>query len=107
MELSPASEVHARAVERRTAGWTYQETGATSQVTCARLVTVSSSCSSPASQQCLSKWVGRYRVHGEAGLVDRSSAPLRHPGQLASDVVAEIERPRRTRKLSARLIAVG
>ena len=58
------------------------------------------------SRQCLSKWVGRYRVHGETGLVDRSSAPGRHPGQVATEVVAEIERLRRTRKLSARLIAV-
>ena len=27
------------------------------------------------SRQCLSKWVRRYRRDGEAGLVDRSSAP--------------------------------
>ena len=58
------------------------------------------------SRQCLSKWVTRYRVHGEAGLVDRSSAPHHHPGQLDPRVVAEIERLRRTYKLSARLIAV-
>ncbi len=58
------------------------------------------------SPKCLSKGVGPYRVHGEAGLVDRSSAPRRHPGQLAPDVVAEIERLRRSRKLSARLIAM-
>ena len=29
------------------------------------------------SVRCARKWVGRYRVEGEAGLVDRSSAPRR------------------------------
>ena len=58
------------------------------------------------SRQCLSKWVARYGRHGEDGLVDRSSAPHRHPGQLPPQVVAEIERLRRTHKWSARLIAV-
>ena len=58
------------------------------------------------SRQCLSKWVGRYRHDGEAGLNDRSSAPSRRPTQLDPQIVAEIERLRRTRKWSARLIAV-
>ena len=58
------------------------------------------------SRQCLSKWVRRYRRDGEAGLVDRSSAPHHHPGQLDPRVVAEIERLRRTHKWSARLIVV-
>jgi transposase len=58
------------------------------------------------SRQCLSKWVTRYRLQGEDGLVDRSSAPHGHPGQLDPRVVAEIERLRRTYKWSARLIAV-
>ena len=30
----------------------------------------------------LSKWVGRYRDHGEAGLEDRSSAPANRPTRL-------------------------
>lgn len=34
------------------------------------------------------KWIGRYRAHGESGLVDRSSAPLTH-GRRTSDAVAE------------------
>ena len=57
------------------------------------------------SRQCLSKWVSRYRRDGEAGLTDHSSSPLRRPTQLDADIVASIERLRRTRKWSARLIA--
>jgi transposase len=33
------------------------------------------------SERTASKWVGRYRVEGELGLVDRSSAPGRVPGR--------------------------
>jgi transposase InsO family protein len=58
------------------------------------------------SRQCLSKWVGRYRAAGEDGLCDRSSAPYRRPSELAPDLVAQIERLRRQRKWSARLIAI-
>ncbi len=58
------------------------------------------------SRQCLSKWVQRHRAGGESALIDRSSAPHRRPSQLAPDVVARIEWLRRTRKWSARLIAV-
>jgi transposase len=50
--------------------------------------------------------VGRYRYDGEAGLNDRSSAPARRPTRLDAQIVAEIERLRRSRKWSARLIAV-
>ena len=31
------------------------------------------------SVRCARKWVGRYRVEGEAGLFDRSSAPISIP----------------------------
>jgi transposase InsO family protein len=58
------------------------------------------------SRQCLSKWVQRYRREGEPGLVGRSSAPHRSPTALHPDLVAEIELLRRSRKWSARLIAV-
>lgn len=57
------------------------------------------------SRQCLSKWVGRYREHGEAGLVDRRSVPRVHPTQIGEHVVARIDHLRRARKWSARLIA--
>jgi len=58
------------------------------------------------SRQCLSKWVHRYRRDGDDGLVDRSSAPLRRPTQLQPELIAAIERLRRDKKWSARLIAV-
>jgi transposase len=58
------------------------------------------------SRQCLSKWVQRYRHEGEVGLIDRASTPRRTPTTLHPDLVAEIEHLRRTRKWSARLIAV-
>lgn len=57
------------------------------------------------SRQCLSKWKSRYDQHGEAGLVDRSSAPHRSPGQTPQVVVDRIERLRRVRKWSAARIA--
>ena len=58
------------------------------------------------SRQCLSKWVSRYRRDGVGGLDDHSSAPSRRPTELNPKVVAEIERLRRNKKWSARLIAV-
>ena len=58
------------------------------------------------SRQCLSKWVSRYRRHGEAGLVDRSSAAHHHPRQLQAEIVAQIEQLRRDKKWSARLITL-
>jgi transposase InsO family protein len=58
------------------------------------------------SRQCLSKWLNRYRVEGETGLNDRSSAPHHRPTALHPDLVAEIERLRRQRKWSARRIAI-
>jgi transposase InsO family protein len=43
------------------------------------------------------KWVGRYRAEGEAGLVDRSSAPASCPLQTPEDRVAAIAALRRVR----------
>ena len=39
------------------------------------------------SDRTCSKWVGRYRAEGAAGLVDRSSAPGRSPIAPMSDTV--------------------
>ncbi|SFH02344.1 leucine-zipper of insertion element IS481, partial [Actinopolymorpha cephalotaxi] len=39
------------------------------------------------SRQCLSKWVNRYRASGDAGLLDRSSAPHSSPSQTPDGVV--------------------
>jgi transposase InsO family protein len=58
------------------------------------------------SRQCLSKWKNRYEALGEAGLLDRSSAPWTSPSRLDPDVVDQIAALRRTRKWSARRIAV-
>jgi transposase InsO family protein len=58
------------------------------------------------SRQCLSKWVNRYRAWGEAGLLDRSSAPRSCPSQTAPEVVELIQDWRREHKWSARKIAV-
>lgn len=57
------------------------------------------------SRQCLSKWKARFDALGEAGLIDRPSAPHSSPTQLDDQVVTRIEHLRRTRKWSARLIA--
>jgi len=52
------------------------------------------------------KWVSRFRVGGDAALVDRSSRPHRCSTQTDSAVVARIEVLRRDRKLPPRLIVV-
>ncbi len=57
------------------------------------------------SRQCLSKWKKRYDLHGEAGLLDRSSVPHRSPNQTPQVVVDRIEALRRDRKWSAARIA--
>jgi transposase InsO family protein len=57
------------------------------------------------SRQCASKWVNRYRQFGEAGLLDRSSAPHRQPTATPAPVVARIETMRRDHKWPASRIA--
>jgi transposase InsO family protein len=57
------------------------------------------------SRACASKWVNRYRRHGELGLLDRSSTPRRQPTATSSAVVARIEALRRAEKWSASRIA--
>ncbi len=44
-----------------------------------------------------SKWLARFRLGGEAMLLDRSSAPQRRPRSLAAETVAQIEALRRER----------
>lgn len=57
------------------------------------------------SRQCASKWVNRYRRHGETGLLDRPSVPHHQPIPTPAVVVTRIEQLRRQRKWSARRIA--
>jgi transposase InsO family protein len=56
------------------------------------------------SRACLSKWRSRYQEHGEAGLMDRSSAPHRSPNQTPAHAVTLIEKWRREHKWTARHI---
>jgi transposase InsO family protein len=46
------------------------------------------------SRQTASKWVGRFREEGEAGLRDRSTRPLRIHRRIAADLIRAIERLR-------------
>ena len=55
------------------------------------------------SERTAAKWVARWRGEGEAGLVDRSSAPRRRPSRLAAERVAAIEALRRLRMTAAEI----
>ncbi|MDZ7918419.1 MAG: IS481 family transposase [Rhodococcus sp. (in: high G+C Gram-positive bacteria)] len=57
------------------------------------------------SRACASKWVNRYRRHGELGLLDRSSTPDDQPTATDTAVVVKIEDLRRIYKWSAARIA--
>jgi len=56
------------------------------------------------SRACASKWVNRWRRHGELGLHDRSSTPHHSPTATPAHVVALIETSRREKKWSAQRI---
>jgi len=55
------------------------------------------------SVRCARKWVGRYRVEGEVGLEDRSSAPKRVANRTAEERVEVIVALRRLRFTSAEI----
>ena len=55
------------------------------------------------SVRCARKWVGRYRAAGEAGLVDRSSAPRRVANRTNSERVAVIVKLRGLRMSAAEI----
>lgn len=57
------------------------------------------------SRACASKWVNRYRSHGELGTEDRSSTPHDQPTTTPSEVLALIEELRPTHKWNAARIA--
>lgn len=56
------------------------------------------------SRACASKWVNRWRRHGDAGLLDRSSTPRRSPNATPARVVERIETWRRDYKWPAQRI---
>jgi transposase InsO family protein len=55
------------------------------------------------SERTCSKWVGRYRVDGKAGLLDRSSAPRSVPHRTADELVEVIVCLRRLRMTAAEI----
>jgi transposase len=55
------------------------------------------------SVRCGRKWVSRYRAAGEAGLADRSSAPVRVANRTAPERVAAILALRRLRMTAAEI----
>jgi transposase InsO family protein len=55
------------------------------------------------SVRCARKWVGRYRLEGECGLLDRSSAPRRVANRTPADRVAVIVSLRRLRMTAAEI----
>lgn len=57
------------------------------------------------SRACASKWVNRWRKHGDVGLLDRSSTPRHQPTATSADTVAKIEAMRREHKWAAARIA--
>jgi transposase len=55
------------------------------------------------SDRTCAKWVGRYRAQGQAGLLDRSSAPHRIPHRTPAERVEVIELLRRFRMTGAEI----
>jgi transposase InsO family protein len=58
------------------------------------------------SERSARKWLGRWRAEGEAGLLDRSSAPRRIPHRTPQPVVDAIEALRRLRMTAAEIAEV-
>jgi transposase InsO family protein len=58
------------------------------------------------SERSARKWLSRWRSEGEAGLLDRSSAPKRVPSRLPSDRLEAIEALRRLRMTAAEIAEV-
>ena len=58
------------------------------------------------SERTAAKWLGRWRAEGEAGLLDRSSAPRRRPTRLAADRLEAIEALRRLRMTAAEIAEI-
>jgi transposase InsO family protein len=52
------------------------------------------------------KWLARWRAEGEAGLLDRSSAPRRRPTRLPADRLEAVEALRRLRMTAAEIAEV-
>jgi transposase len=55
------------------------------------------------SERTAAKWVARFKTEGEAGLLDRSSAPKRIPRRTPADRVESIKALRRLRMTAAEI----
>jgi len=58
------------------------------------------------SERSARKWLERWRTEGDAGLLDRSSAPRRVPSRLPADRLEAIEALRRLRMTAAEIAEV-
>ena len=58
------------------------------------------------SERSARKWLARWRTEGEAGLLDRSSAPRRVPARLRADRLEAIEALRRLRMTAAEIAEI-
>jgi transposase InsO family protein len=58
------------------------------------------------SERSARKWLARWRAEGEAGLLDRSSAPKGRPTRLAADRLGTIEALRRLRMTAAEIAEI-
>ena len=58
------------------------------------------------SERSARKWLGRWRAEGDAGLLDRSSAPKRVPSRLRADRLEAIEALRRLRMTAAEIAEI-
>src|ERR1700730_1164130 len=63
----------------------------------------SAAAAAEVSVRCARKWVGRYRLEGELGLLDRSSAPLSIPQRTSEERVQAIVALRKLRFTSAEI----
>jgi transposase InsO family protein len=64
---------------------------------------VAAAAAAGVSVRCACKWVGRYRLEGELGLLDRSSAPQRVANRTAAERVEAIVKLRRLRFTAAEI----
>ena len=84
LSLNQRRRMVCRVVEQ---GWSLTKAAATAEV----------------SERTCSKWVGRYRLDGEGGLVDRSSAPRSIPHRTSEELVEVIVALRRLRMTAAEI----
>jgi len=60
-------------------------------------------CAMGVSTRTVCKWRRRFRDHGLAGLLDRSSKPLSSPARTSDDIEAKVIRLRRARRIMERI----